>query len=310
VDVGADESGQFVVAWQHSTGYDYDDAIYLYGEHIRTRRYDGAGNALGPEMVASTHWTSSLDKDVPAIATRTPGKFIVAWQSSRQDGSGFGVYARSPDVLFVDAFEAGLSTWTTAATDGGDLTLSSAARMAGSPSTGFGLQVLVDDQAGLFVQDDTPADEPLYRARFYLDPNGYDPGEALGQFRQHVFIAFASSPQKRLVLLILRRVAGAYSIAAHVRRDDDTLAMTPFVPIADGPNAIEIAWQRASGPIAIDGHLELWVNGASAATLTGLDNDERGVDFVRMGAMSVRPGATGTLFFDEFVSRRLAYIGP
>jgi hypothetical protein len=29
-----------------------------------------------------------------------------------------------------------------------------------------------------------------------------------------------------------------------------------------------------------------------------------------MGALSVKAGASGTLFFDEFVSRRLASIGP
>jgi hypothetical protein len=31
---------------------------------------------------------------------------------------------------------------------------------------------------------------------------------------------------------------------------------------------------------------------------------------VRLGALSVKPGATGTLFWDEFESRRLTYIGP
>jgi hypothetical protein len=38
--------------------------------------------------------------------------------------------------------------------------------------------------------------------------------------------------------------------------------------------------------------------------LTGLDNDERGVDSARLGAISVKTGATGTLDFDEFLSRR------
>ena len=45
-------------------------------------------------------------------------------------------------------------------------------------------------------------------------------------------------------------------------------------------------------------------------SLTSLDNDISTVDFVRMGALSVKTGATGTLYFDEFESRRGSTIGP
>jgi hypothetical protein len=311
--VAVDDAGQFVVAWQDANDYDLDDELSLYGEHMRTRRYDGAGNPLGPELVASTFWSYTLNKGVPAIATRTPGKFIVAWQSSQQDGSAYGIYARSPDVLFVDAFQTneGVAIWTSSATDGGDLSISAAAKMGGSPAMGgLGLQAVVDDQASLFVQDDTPVGEVRYRARFYLDPNGFDPGESVGHLRQHIFLAFSEAPLKRLVLIMLRRIGGQYAIGAHVRRDDDTLAKTAFSPITDGPHAIEIDWQKATAPGASDGRFELWIDGTSVLTLTGLDNDQRSVDFVRMGALSVKAGASGTLYFDEFVSRRLAYIGP
>jgi hypothetical protein len=125
-----------------------------------------------------------------------------------------------------------------------------------------------------------------------------------------VFLAFSEAPLKRLVLLMLRRIGGQYAIGAHVRRDDDTLAKSAFVPITDGPHAVELDWQKAGAPGADDGRFELWIDGTSVLTLTGLDNDERPVDFVRMGALSVKAGASGTLYFDEFVSRRLAYIGP
>jgi hypothetical protein len=46
------------------------------------------------------------------------------------------------------------------------------------------------------------------------------------------------------------------------------------------------------------------------ATLTGLDNSVSAVDLVRLGALSVKAGAAGTLFWDEFESRRQTYIGP
>jgi hypothetical protein len=318
--VAVDDAGHFVVAWQQANDYDLDGPLSLYGEHIRTRRYDGAGNPLGPELVASTYWTYTLNKGVPSVAARTPGKFIVAWQSWRQDGSDYGVFARSPDVLFVDAFETrDLSSWSASATDGGDLQVTHEARMGGSPSpipssgghgAGYGLQATVDDQANLLVQDNTPNAEPRYRARFYLDPNGFDPGEAIGRRRQLVFLALSEAPLKRLVMILLRRIDGQYAIGVQVLRDDDTLAKPSFFPVSDGPHAIEFDWQRATAPGANDGRFDLWVDGTPAIAVTGLDNDQRSVDLVRMGALSVKAGASGTLFFDEFVSRRLAYIGP
>jgi hypothetical protein len=113
-----------------------------------------------------------------------------------------------------------------------------------------------------------------------------------------------------VVTLVLRRQAGQYALMARVRRDDNTLADTPFVNIGDAPHAVEMAWQRASGPGAADGSFQLWVDGALAATLGGIDTDTRRIDFVRMGAMSVKGGAAGTLYFDKFESRRRTYIGP
>jgi hypothetical protein len=41
-----------------------------------------------------------------------------------------------------------------------------------------------------------------------------------------------------------------------------------------------------------------------------IDNDASGVDYVRLGVLSVKTGASGTLRFDQFESRRVRYIGP
>ena len=49
------------------------------------------------------------------------------------------------------------------------------------------------------------------------------------------------------------------------------------------------------------------VRGAPAATL---DNSLSAVDFVRLGALSVKAGASGTMYWDEFESRRQDGIGP
>ena len=310
--VGADAAGNFVVAW-HRRHYRYY-AEYQYGEYdhqIRMRRYSSSGDAIDRGSLASTSFHPTRRKGYPAIAGRKPGRFIVAWHGNIPGGSYPDVIARSPDVIFSDGFETrDVSSWSVTATDGGDLTVALAASMPPKPWPAYGARVLVDDQASVSVQDDTPAAEPRYRARFYFDPNGFDPGEAVGQFRQRIFVAFSEAPMKRLVLLMVRRMGGQYALGAQVRLDDDTLAKPPFVLITDGPHAIEIDWQKATAAGANDGHFEMWIDGTSVVTVTGLDNDERPVDFVRMGAISVKAGASGTLYFDEFVSRRLAYIGP
>ena len=46
------------------------------------------------------------------------------------------------------------------------------------------------------------------------------------------------------------------------------------------------------------------------SVLTGLDNSISSVDSVRLGALSVKAGASGTIQWDEFESRRLNGIGP
>ena len=44
--------------------------------------------------------------------------------------------------------------------------------------------------------------------------------------------------------------------------------------------------------------------------LTGLTNGVSSVDFARMGALSVKAGAAGTIFWDEFESHRQSSVGP
>ena len=160
----------------------------------------------------------------------------------------------------------------------------------------------------LFVRDDTPSGENRYRARFYFNPNGVDPGEASGHFRMRIFIASDSSNLRQFTLVLKRR-AGAYSVAGRVRRNGGTRAETGFFPITDAPHVLECDWVR-SGPSAGDGAFTLLIDGVTVSRLTGLDNDAAPVDFVRLGALGVKSGASGTLFFDQFESRRQRLIGP
>jgi hypothetical protein len=212
------------------------------------------------------------------------------------------------DRIFFDGFETGdLSAWSGVSNESGDLQATAAAALAG---TSRGLQAAVNDTEPLYVRDETPAGEPRYRARFHFDPNGFDPGEAAGRLRAIVFMALDESPQKRVVQLILRRQGGVYSLRARITLDDGTRAETPFVTISDAPHVVEFDWVQATAAGAGDGSFQLWIDGLAAPALTGLHNHAYAVDYVRLGAMVLKAGASGTMYFDRFESRRQTYIGP
>jgi ELWxxDGT repeat protein len=210
------------------------------------------------------------------------------------------------DLLSKDGFDSGTTgAWSSANTDGGDLSVQAAAALHGT----MGLAVQVDDTASLFVADDSPNNEQRYRARFRLDPNGFDPGESNGKLRVRVLIAFEEDPAVRLITLVLRRIGGQYSLMGRVRLDDGTRAQTPFFTLTDAMHLVEIDWQWSQGPDANNGAFTLWIDEVPVSVLSGLDNSAGLVDFVRLGAMTVKPGANGTLYFDDFESRRERYIG-
>ena len=298
--IASDAAGDFVVVWRS-----YQDGSY---NGVFGRRFNDLGQADGPDFAVNTFTTGS--QAYPAVASDASGNFVVVWQSDGQDGAYAGIFAQrfEPDLIFRDDFEGGtLAAWSGSMADGGDLGVSTTAALN---FTTAGLEGLVDDTAGIFVQDESPDDERRYRARFYFDPNGFDPGESQGRFRTRLFLAFEEAPTRRLAAVVLRRQSGVFSLMGRCRLDDNAQANTPFVPVTDGPHVIELRWQRSSDPDAPDGECELFVDGSSVSLLTGLDNSISGVDFVRMGALSVKVGATGTMYWDEFISRRDNLIGP
>jgi len=300
VAVTSDANGNFVVVWQDNSGEDGSQ----YG--IFGQRFNTAGARLGGEFRINSYTTSA--QFGPDVTASPDGDFVVVWGGDGQDGDSSGVFGqRYGDLIFEDGFEsADLSRWSSTAADTADLIVSGA---AGQGGTIRGLEAFVNDTNALYVEDDTPVAESRYRARLYVDPNGFDPGEADSHFRTRIFIAQDQS-SLRVITLVLKRQGGAYSIEGRVRLVDGTRADTGFLPITDGSHLFEFDWIRASAPGANNGSFTLWIDGTVASTLTALNNDANTVDFARMGAMSVKTAASGTLFFDQFESRRLRYIGP
>ena len=208
------------------------------------------------------------------------------------------------DLIFADDFEAGnLSAWSSSAVDGGDLSVTSAAALVNTK----GLQAVIDDTNSIYVTDDRPNAEPRYRARFYFDPNSIS--MASGDTNT-IFNGYTGT--STVVLRIrFRFYSGAYQIQAELLNDSGAWQSTSWVTISDAKHPVEINWQAATGAGANNGSLTFWVDGVQKASLTGVDNDTRRIDRVRLGAVAgVDAGTRGTLYFDAFVSRRQSYIGP
>jgi hypothetical protein len=209
-------------------------------------------------------------------------------------------------LIFADSFESGdLAAWSSASLDGGDLNVSAAAAQVGS----FGLQAVIDDNLAILVNDEAPARERRYRARFYFDPNSI----SMASGEQHVILYGYSLGSTTLTVLRieLRFMAPDYLVRAGLLNDSKQWIDTPWVALSDAPHPIEIDWRTASTAGANDGGLTLWVDGGQQADLGGVDNDTLTLDRVRLGAVTgIDANTRGTYFFDAFESRRQTYIGP
>ncbi len=184
----------------------------------------------------------------------------------------------------------------------GTLAVTPAAAMNGTTE---GLEATITDTSSLYVEDDTPNAESHYHGKFYFNPHTFDPGEAQQHFRTRIFIGFGNTPsQRRLFAIVLKRQGGAYSLEGRVRQDDNDQNDTGFFPISSGPHLVEWDWTRSSSASVGDGVFQFYIDGALQKTLNGNLNNLSGVDSVRMGALSVKTGASGGMYWDEFASTR------
>jgi hypothetical protein len=247
-------------------------------------QYGGSGNA-GPLYSADTPGGGI------ATATLTPAPTQTATPSP------------AADVIFSDGFENGtLSAWSSAITDGGDLSVSGAAALNG----GHGMQAVIDDNYSIYVADDRPAAETRYRARFHFDPNSI----RMSNGNTHTLFRGDAASGATAMRIEFRYNAGAYQVSAGARTDANVWVSTGWVTLSDAVHALEIDW-RAAATGGNNGGVTLWVDGVQRGELTNLDNDTRRVDRALLGAVSgIDSGTRGVYYFDQFESRRVTYIGP
>ena len=210
-----------------------------------------------------------------------------------------------PDSIFADEFESGdFSAWSSATTDGGDLSVSSSAAY----QSNYGMQALINDTIAILLKDDSPTDATHYRARFYFDPNSL----VMSDGNEHsIFSGKDNLTSTELFTVRLNYSNGDYRLVTRVKDDGDTYSDGGYHTISDDWHAVEIEWQAASASGADDGYLKLWIDDTLVDTVGNVDNDTRSVRQIKLGATdSLDAGTSGTMYFDHFDSSRNTYIGP
>jgi hypothetical protein len=207
-----------------------------------------------------------------------------------------------PDLIFADDFESGnLAAWSSSS--GSGLSVSPGAALTGN----LGLQVSITSNTATYLTDDYPSAEPRYRARFYFDPNSI----SMANGDAH-YIFYGYSGATTVVLRIeFRRSSSLYQLRAGLLNNGTTWTSSSWFTIADAVHIVEVDWRASTAPGANNGGLTLWIDDVQRANLTGVANDTRRIDRVRLGPVSgIDSGTRGTYYFDTFESRRTTYIGP
>jgi hypothetical protein len=88
--VASESNGDFVVVWQSFRQDSAGDPHY----GVFARRFTSDGTALATEFMVNTYTVN--DQEYPRVASDADGDFLVVWQSTGQDSTGFGgsIFAR------------------------------------------------------------------------------------------------------------------------------------------------------------------------------------------------------------------------
>ncbi len=204
-------------------------------------------------------------------------------------------------TLFTIDFETNdLTQFDSVATDGGDLSVTAAAKMHGT----YGMQALIDDANEIYgIVSITKS--VTFRMRMYFDPNGVTIDDGDG-FRLIYFQKAGGSYDNIFMLRLQYTTAGGYELNLRPLKDIDTTFGNDYCTITDAPHCVEIKIVRATDSGSVDGTAQWWVDGVDQGTMTAIDNFNQMGDYnwtLFVGAMGVSAsGTSGTIFFDDIVA--------
>lgn len=239
-----------------------------------------------------TRRTSFLWKTLASVLTALTLFAILVPSASAQPSLGGGT-----DLIFTDDFETGnLATWDMFKGDGGDLVVRRKALYQGK----WGLEALIDDRTPIYAMDRFPALLERYRARFYVNTDALNMAEGTS----HPIFAGKDFDFQWDFGVILGKNDSSYWIRTQGSQDDGTEVFSYPYEIGAGWHSIEIEW--VSG---VPGRLKLWIDGTLKQSI-GLNNPSRSLTRAYLGALGgIDPTTSGSLYFDNFESRKTTYIG-
>lgn len=250
-------------------------------------------------------WASSapsvvtVDADGRLTAVAEGNAAVQAQVGSRADVVSV-IVSSPPDVIFADHFEDGDTELWSAAT--GTINVDTTWYKGA-----HGLTVDTSSGNPAFLRDDTPRNDTRYFGRFYIRPWTLMMAEG-DEFE--VFRAFDDQSVAQ-VQLHVRRVGGDSLLRWLVTTDTGTIVTPPGqeILLPKGWRAVEFEW-RASALDADNGYLFIRVDGNEYEAATGIPNSLSRIDYIVLGvAADLDPGTSGDVFFDEFGSRRRAFLG-
>jgi len=229
--------------------------------------------------------------------TGTQTIFVRAIDAAGHDTTA-SVVLSVPDLIFANGFEAGnLSLWSSVTGQAQLQVLAGAAH-----DGGFGLRVTLSGGSKAYVVDSRPANESMYRARLYFDPNGSSPGT-----KEESLITAKTASGKTAFSVQVQKVGAGYQFRAVGLIGNKDTKTAWSVTKTDDWHWIEVAWTTGANP---SGGLVLIVDGAVTGSLVGPTTGVT-IDLVQVGATNGMNGsAAGTQYFDSFRSTRGTPVGP
>lgn len=201
--------------------------------------------------------------------------------------------------IFNIQMESDLSEWTSETDADGDLNQGAA---GGLRETAGGMILTIDDTTAMYCEKTfTTLANGVYRAGFYLDPNGMTIGNG-DDFRVMVLTASGGA---QCAGVELGYDGSSFEVQAFAREDDDTENATSFYDISDAEHKIEIVVTYAASDVSSDATLDLYIDGALQEQVSGLDiYDRNEPGIARLGCVgNLDAGTSGTLYLDEFILR-------
>lgn len=138
--VAMDSSGNFVIVWSSEAQEGTMKEIYA-------QRYNAAGEAQGGEFRVNT--TTADEQEIPSVAMKNSGEFVVSWSSKGQDGDGKGIYAQRYNAAGVaQGSEFKVNAYTTGDQDNASVSMDN----AGSFVIGWSSNGQDGSQNGIYAQ--------------------------------------------------------------------------------------------------------------------------------------------------------------